>query len=115
MDHLSSHETMDQMATEMDNTIYTLNPTETLKIINTTREGLEDLYTDPLIEYELFIIFQAIKESFSEITFLPELPKKFIFSFHPNVYKTPFVLQNPTPQTMHFKKKAAVVIILRAR
>lgn len=112
------------MAAEMHNTIHTLNPTETLTTINTTREELElqqlldilleDLYTESLVEYEPSIIFQAIKESCSEITFLSVMPKTFIFYFHMNVRKTSFVLRNPTPQTMHLEKKAATVIIPRA-
>lgn len=56
-----------QMTTEMDNNLHT-PPSDSMIVTNTTQEDyklqqlidtlLDDLYTDPLIEYELSIIFQ---------------------------------------------------------
>lgn len=72
---------------------------------------LQNLYIDPLIKYESSIIFQAIEESCSRLTFSLEIPKTFIFFFHSNAYKMFFVLTNPTPQILHLEDKAVAVII----
>lgn len=61
---------------------------------------LEDLYTNPLIEYEPSITFQVIKENCSEITFSPKVSKTYIFSSHLTIYRMSFILQNPTIQTL---------------
>lgn len=42
----------------------------------------EDLYTDPLLGYELSTKFWAIRDHFSEVQYSPASQKLFIFSFH---------------------------------
>lgn len=77
----------------------------------------EDHYTEPIIEYEPLIQFRTIREELLEISYLQEDQRIYIFSYHPTVYKLPFILRNPIPLRLPphppIENKLAVVIIPR--